>query len=68
MLSAMSPCTNCRRTAAPRAENAAFPFCSTRCKLIDLGKWVDKSYRVPACPGSSSDGDEENAGAIEEDE
>ena len=23
------------------------PFCSERCKLIDLGKWVDEEYRVP---------------------
>jgi endogenous inhibitor of DNA gyrase (YacG/DUF329 family) len=23
------------------------PFCSERCKLIDLGKWVTGAYRVP---------------------
>ncbi|MEP6742590.1 MAG: DNA gyrase inhibitor YacG [bacterium] len=23
------------------------PFCSERCKLIDLGRWVDEEYRVP---------------------
>ncbi len=23
------------------------PFCSERCKLIDLGKWVSEEYRVP---------------------
>ncbi|MDP9000143.1 MAG: DNA gyrase inhibitor YacG [Myxococcota bacterium] len=63
----MSPCPICRRTAAPSAEKAAFPFCSARCKLIDLGKWLDESYRVPARPGFSSDGDEENAGPIEGD-
>ncbi len=22
-----------------------FPFCSQRCKLIDLGKWLDEEYR-----------------------
>ena len=24
------------------------PFCSSRCKLIDLGNWIDGSYRLPA--------------------
>jgi uncharacterized protein len=25
-----------------------YPFCSNRCKLIDLGKWLDGNYRIPA--------------------
>ena len=24
------------------------PFCSERCKLIDLGAWASESYRIPA--------------------
>jgi endogenous inhibitor of DNA gyrase (YacG/DUF329 family) len=24
-----------------------FPFCSQRCKTIDLGRWLDERYRVP---------------------
>lgn len=23
------------------------PFCSDRCRLIDLGRWLDESYGVP---------------------
>ncbi len=23
-----------------------FPFCSERCKLIDLGAWLDEEYRI----------------------
>ncbi len=23
------------------------PFCSHRCKLIDLGKWIDQEYIIP---------------------
>lgn len=23
------------------------PFCSQRCKLIDLGEWASESYRIP---------------------
>jgi len=27
-------------------ENPWRPFCSERCKLIDLGKWVTEDYRI----------------------
>jgi endogenous inhibitor of DNA gyrase (YacG/DUF329 family) len=26
------------------------PFCSRRCKLLDLGDWLDERYRVPGEP------------------
>jgi endogenous inhibitor of DNA gyrase (YacG/DUF329 family) len=32
------------------------PFCSERCKLIDLGAWANESYRVPVV---EKDDDEE---------
>jgi endogenous inhibitor of DNA gyrase (YacG/DUF329 family) len=25
-----------------------FPFCSERCKLIDLGRWLGEDYSIPA--------------------
>lgn len=25
-----------------------FPFCSERCRLIDLGRWADEEYKIPA--------------------
>jgi endogenous inhibitor of DNA gyrase (YacG/DUF329 family) len=28
-------------------ENPWRPFCSERCKLIDLGKWAAEEYRIP---------------------
>jgi endogenous inhibitor of DNA gyrase (YacG/DUF329 family) len=28
-------------------DNPARPFCSERCQLVDLGKWVEGEYRVP---------------------
>jgi endogenous inhibitor of DNA gyrase (YacG/DUF329 family) len=31
-----------------RTEWPQFPFCSPRCRLIDLGRWLDGSYRLPA--------------------
>ena len=51
------PCPICGKPAAPRGANRAFPFCSPRCKLLDLGKWLDEGYRVPG--PSAGDGAEE---------
>lgn len=28
-------------------SNAYRPFCSERCKLIDLGQWADEGYKIP---------------------
>ena len=37
------------------AAKSTFPFCSERCKLIDLGRWLDGKYQVPVV---KEDGDE----------
>jgi endogenous inhibitor of DNA gyrase (YacG/DUF329 family) len=28
-------------------DHASRPFCSARCKLVDLGNWLNESYRIP---------------------
>lgn len=38
-------CPTCRRAVA--ADGKAFPFCSERCRLVDLGKWLGEEYRIP---------------------
>jgi len=40
-------CPICGKAAGPRPENPSGPFCSQRCRLIDLGKWLGGEYRVP---------------------
>ena len=32
-------------------QNPYRPFCSERCKLIDLGEWATEGYRVKGDPG-----------------
>ena len=32
-----------------------FPFCSERCKLIDLGRWLDGKYQIPVDDPESAD-------------
>jgi endogenous inhibitor of DNA gyrase (YacG/DUF329 family) len=31
----------------------SFPFCSERCRLIDLGRWADGKYVIPGRPASA---------------
>jgi len=40
-------CPTCGKSVEWDAANRYRPFCSERCKLIDLGAWADESYRVP---------------------
>ena len=49
----MAACPICGKPAASRSENRTFPFCSTRCRQIDLGKWLDEDYRIPTGPAPS---------------
>jgi endogenous inhibitor of DNA gyrase (YacG/DUF329 family) len=32
------------------ADLPSFPFCSDRCKLVDLGRWIDGAYTIPVAP------------------
>jgi hypothetical protein len=34
-------------------DNPFRPFCSERCQLVDLGRWVNEEYRVPGPPAVS---------------
>ena len=40
-------CPQCQQPAA-WTGNPDRPFCSERCRLIDLGAWIDEGYRIPA--------------------
>jgi len=42
-------CPRCG-ASAPWEGNPDRPFCSERCRLIDLGNWADESYRIPSGP------------------
>jgi endogenous inhibitor of DNA gyrase (YacG/DUF329 family) len=45
-------CPICSKTfQVGRIEDLpTFPFCSERCRLIDLGRWIDESYTIPGPP------------------
>lgn len=66
-MSAMK-CPICKQPCPPRAKNPAYPFCSSRCQMIDLGRWLDGDYRIPGDPvddvplGDAHAGAEDGAG------
>jgi endogenous inhibitor of DNA gyrase (YacG/DUF329 family) len=39
-------CPICKKAA--KKGSADFPFCSDRCRLIDLGKWASDAYVISA--------------------
>ena len=40
-------CPNCGKTVEWTPTAKWRPFCSERCKLIDLGRWLDGKYQIP---------------------
>ena len=44
------PCPRCGTQTPFSQENPWRPFCSERCKMIDLGAWAAEDYRVPEPP------------------
>ena len=43
-------CPICKKPVEQPADattRSPFPFCSERCKLIDLGRWLDGKYQIP---------------------
>jgi len=47
-------CPVCKREFDPAASNAR-PFCSERCRTIDLGRWLGESYGLPVVPDPEAD-------------
>ena len=53
-------CPTCKRAVIVSRDGGGglprfFPFCSERCKLIDLGAWFDADYRIPGKPDEESE-------------
>ena len=39
-------CPTCQRAVSWTTENTFKPFCSERCRLIDLGEWIMEEKRI----------------------
>jgi uncharacterized protein len=40
-------CPTCRRPVEWTPDSVYRPFCSERCRLIDLGAWFSEERRIP---------------------
>lgn len=63
-----SSCPICQRPLAAGLATPTHPFCSPRCKLIDLGNWLGDRYAIAGGPAQdpSELSDEELAALFRE--
>jgi endogenous inhibitor of DNA gyrase (YacG/DUF329 family) len=54
----MVPCPTCKKEVAYSNDNQFRPFCSKRCRLIDLGAWLEEGYSIPAAEDGREEGDD----------
>lgn len=45
-------CPTCNKLLKWDKDNPSRPFCSERCKLIDLGEWASESHRIAGEPAN----------------
>jgi len=53
-MSGQARCPICRRVFDPETS-PAMPFCSERCRLVDLGRWLQERYGLPEEPAEESE-------------
>ena len=61
-------CPTCEKAVAWNDNNEFKPFCSQRCKLIDLGEWASEDRRIEADPEPSDKPEELDIEEIEYDD
>ena len=59
-------CPVCARSVSWLETEPYKPFCSERCKLIDLGEWADEGYKIPVKDEGLSDDGSMESDAIED--
>jgi uncharacterized protein len=52
-------CPICKKDVEPGGPYA--PFCSDRCRLIDLGNWASGKYCIPAPSGPAPEDEDREA-------
>ncbi|WP_090626822.1 DNA gyrase inhibitor YacG [Nitrosomonas marina] len=51
-------CPQCGKSVIWSQANRFRPFCSERCKTMDLAQWAQESYRIPEPEQSTTENDE----------
>ncbi len=52
-------CPNCEKLTDLEPSNPWRPFCSERCKLMDMGDWISERHHIPGEPVESTQQDSE---------
>jgi endogenous inhibitor of DNA gyrase (YacG/DUF329 family) len=62
MIRVQCPICSKRLEIGKLADLPSFPFCSERCRLVDLGRWIDGAYSIPAqAPTPPAEGEDDAA-------
>lgn len=49
-------CPNCGKPATDGFQ----PFCSRRCRMVDLGRWFGGTYVIPGAPAGPAEKDDDS--------
>jgi uncharacterized protein len=52
-------CPTCQKVVYWTADYPFRPFCSERCKLIDLGEWASENHKIPGPPADFTEDPEQ---------
>ncbi len=56
----VTACPNCRKSVSYNGpgENTCFPFCSRRCKMVDLDRWLEEEHKIESAEDHLDDNPE----------
>ncbi|HEY4308247.1 MAG TPA: DNA gyrase inhibitor YacG [Pirellulales bacterium] len=57
---ALTRCPTCRRQFDSE-QSPAMPFCSERCRRVDLGRWLNEDYGLPFEPSEKDTPDDDSS-------
>ena len=59
------PCPTCKVPVPWTSESRFRPFCSERCRLLDLGEWLTEGHVIPGPLGAFPAEDPDESGDLE---
>jgi uncharacterized protein len=65
-MAAMVKCPTCRRPVEWSAASIYRPFCSDRCRLIDLGAWFSEQHKIADESGPGPESEEARGDGLED--
>ena len=57
------PCPECKRAST----RESYPFCSERCRNLDLSRWLTGSYAIPVVSNGTQEDDDDNPESRDQD-